>query len=89
MRCVYESACGGLSTCASGYRGCVSSIALRGTSAVDDNVADDALLTPAEVARADELARRFGIDVTDVGFWAASLGVCRDRIDTFCSLAGG
>jgi excisionase family DNA binding protein len=28
----------------------MTSIALRGTSAVDDNVADDALLTPAEVA---------------------------------------
>jgi excisionase family DNA binding protein len=28
----------------------MSTIALRGTSGVDDNVADDALLTPAEVA---------------------------------------
>jgi len=28
----------------------MTSIALTGTSAVDDNVADDALLTPAEVA---------------------------------------
>jgi excisionase family DNA binding protein len=28
----------------------MTTIALRGTSAVDDNVADDALLTPAEVA---------------------------------------
>ncbi len=28
----------------------MSTIALRGTSTVDENVADDALLTPAEVA---------------------------------------
>jgi len=49
----------------------------------------DDLLSSTGLAPADELARRFGIDVTDEGFWAASLSVCRERIDTFCSLAGG
>lgn len=48
----------------------------------------DDLLSCTGLAPAAELAARFGIDVRDEGFWAASLSVCRDRIDAFCSLPG-
>ena len=48
----------------------------------------DDLLASTGLATAAELAGRFGIDVRDQGFWASSLGVCSDRIETFCSLAG-
>jgi len=49
----------------------------------------DDLLSCTGLAPAAELAGRFGIDVRDEAFWAASLAVCRDRIETFCSLAQG
>ena len=49
----------------------------------------DDLLSCTGLAPAAELAGRFGIDVRDEGFWASSLAVCCDRIETFCSLAGG
>lgn len=48
----------------------------------------DDLLSRTGLAPAAELAARFGIDVRDEGFWTSSLTVCRDRIETFCSLAG-
>jgi len=44
----------------------MSTIALRGWSAVDENVADDALLTPAEVARL------FRVSPKTVTRWARS-----------------
>ncbi len=49
----------------------------------------DELLSCTGLAPAADLAARFDIDVRDEGFWASSLTVCRDRIETFCSLAGG
>jgi len=48
----------------------------------------DDLLSSTGLAPAAELASRFDIDVHDEAFWAASLDVCRDRIDAFCSLPG-
>ena len=36
---------------------------------------------------AEELGRRFGLDVTDPAFWTASLDVCRDRIAQYEALA--
>ncbi len=47
----------------------------------------DDLLSRAGMATAEELGRSFGIDVGDVGFWAASLAVLRDRIDEYERLA--
>jgi len=44
----------------------MTTIAVRGTSAVDDNVADDALLTPAEVANL------FRVSPKTVTRWARS-----------------
>jgi oligoendopeptidase F len=41
----------------------------------------DDLLSSTGLGEAAELAARFGIDVEDEAFWAASLGVLRDRID--------
>mgnify|MGYP007071052732 CR=1 FL=1 len=32
---------------------------------------------------------RVGFDITDVGFWDASLDVVRGRIEQYCELAGG
>jgi oligoendopeptidase F len=48
----------------------------------------DDLLSSTGLAPAAELAARFGIDVRDEAFWAGSLALCRDRVDTFCSLGG-
>lgn len=48
----------------------------------------DDLLSATGLATAHELAGRFDIDVTDEGFWSASLDVLRRRIDEFVSLAG-
>jgi pepF/M3 family oligoendopeptidase len=40
----------------------------------------DDLLSRAGMDTAEELGAAFGLDVTDEGFWTASLDVCRDRI---------
>ncbi len=48
----------------------------------------DDLLSRAGMDTAEELGRAFGLDVTDVGFWTASLDVCRDRIAQYEQLAG-
>jgi oligoendopeptidase F len=48
----------------------------------------DDLLSSTGLLDARPLAARFGIDLTDPGFWRASLDVIRGRIDTFCELAG-
>ncbi|MBI2710708.1 MAG: M3 family oligoendopeptidase [Actinobacteria bacterium] len=47
----------------------------------------DDLLSATGLGDAAELAARFGIDVRDEAFWAASLDVLRGRIDDFCALA--
>jgi len=47
----------------------------------------DELLSSTGLAPAADLAARFDIEVRDEGFWTASLAVCLDRIDTFCSLS--
>jgi len=47
----------------------------------------DDLLSSTGMLDAQPLAARFGIDLTDPGFWRASLDVIRERIDTFCALA--
>ncbi len=47
----------------------------------------DDLLSATGLGEAAELAARFGIDVRDRAFWAASLDVLRSRIDRFCELA--
>mgnify|MGYP003352013161 FL=1 len=39
------------------------------------------------MASAEELGESFGVDVTDVGFWTASLDVLRARIDEYQRLA--
>ncbi|MEI2706680.1 MAG: M3 family oligoendopeptidase [Ilumatobacteraceae bacterium] len=51
-------------------------------------VYDDAL-SRAGMDQAEELAVLFGFDITDVGFWDASLDVVRGRIEQYCELAGG
>lgn len=51
-------------------------------------VYDDAL-SRAGMDQAEELAALFGFDITDVGFWDASLDVVRGRIEQYCELAGG
>jgi pepF/M3 family oligoendopeptidase len=48
----------------------------------------DDLLSATGLGTAAALARRFGIDVADEAFWAASLDVLRARIDEFERLAG-
>ena len=47
----------------------------------------DDLLSATGLGDAATLAARFGIDVADTGFWAASLGVLTDRIDEFADAA--
>ena len=47
----------------------------------------DDLLSMAGMADAVSLGARFGIDVTDRGFWASSLAVIVDHIDNFAALA--
>ena len=49
----------------------------------------DDLLSATGLGSASDLGARFGIDVTDTGFWSASLDVLRTRIDDFVALAGG
>jgi oligoendopeptidase F len=44
-------------------------------------------LSRAGMDSAEELGARFGIDVTQEAFWAASLDVCRDRITQYDRLA--
>lgn len=46
----------------------------------------DDLLASTGMGDAASLAARFGIDVRDPGFWAASLAVLRGRIDDFVGL---
>jgi pepF/M3 family oligoendopeptidase len=46
----------------------------------------DDLLSSCGLASAVDLAGRFGIDVRDGAFWAASLRVLQDRIDEFVTL---
>jgi pepF/M3 family oligoendopeptidase len=43
------------------------------------------MLSSTGVETASQLGARFGIDVTDEGFWTASLDVVRGRIDDFCA----
>lgn len=45
------------------------------------------LLSRAGMDTAEELGRRFGLDVADQAFWDASLDVCRARIDEYERLA--
>lgn len=47
----------------------------------------DDLLSSCGLASAADLAGRFGIDVRDTTFWAASLRVLQDRIGEFVALA--
>jgi pepF/M3 family oligoendopeptidase len=47
----------------------------------------DDLLSSCGLASAADLAGRFGIDVRDGAFWAASLRVLQDRIEEFITLA--
>jgi pepF/M3 family oligoendopeptidase len=47
----------------------------------------DDLLSSCGLASAADLAGRFGIDVRDTAFWAASLRVLQDRIGEFVALA--
>ncbi len=49
----------------------------------------DDLLAACGLAAPADLAARFGIDVTDEGFWTQSLDVLRARIDEFEALATG
>lgn len=49
----------------------------------------DDLLSSTGLGSAAELAGRFDIDITDVGFWTASLDVLRGRIDELDSLVAG
>jgi oligoendopeptidase F len=46
-----------------------------------------AMLSSTGVETAGQLAARFGIDIADQAFWAASLDVLRARIDDFCAAA--
>ncbi len=48
----------------------------------------DDLLSRAGMDTAEQLGAAFGLDVTDVAFWTASLDVCRDRIAQYEQLAG-
>jgi oligoendopeptidase F len=48
----------------------------------------DDLLSRAGMATAEELGRSFGLDVTDEGFWTASLDVLRARMADYERLAG-
>jgi pepF/M3 family oligoendopeptidase len=48
----------------------------------------DDLLSATGLGDAATLAARFGIDVADTGFWAASLTVLTGRIDEFVDAAG-
>ena len=48
----------------------------------------DDLLSATGLGDATALAARFGIDVADVAFWAASLRVLTDRIDEFVAAVG-
>jgi oligoendopeptidase F len=48
----------------------------------------DGLLSRAGMDTAEELGSAFGLDVTDVAFWTASLDVCRERIRQYEELAG-
>ncbi|HEX6424196.1 MAG TPA: M3 family oligoendopeptidase [Acidimicrobiales bacterium] len=45
------------------------------------------MLSSTGTETASQLAARFGIDVTDEAFWAASLDVVRRRIGDFCTAA--
>lgn len=47
----------------------------------------DDLLSRAGMDTAEQLGAAFGLDVTDVGFWTASLDVCRSRITQYQELA--
>lgn len=47
----------------------------------------DDLLSRAGMDTAEDLGAVFGLDITDVGFWTASLDVLRDRIDQYEALA--
>lgn len=47
----------------------------------------DDLLSRAGMDTAEELGAAFGLDVTDIAFWTASLDVCRDRIAQYERLA--
>jgi oligoendopeptidase F len=47
------------------------------------------MLSSTGVETASQLAARFGIDIADVGFWAASLDVVRGRIDAFVAAVDG
>jgi pepF/M3 family oligoendopeptidase len=47
----------------------------------------DDLLSRAGIDTAEELGAAFGLDVTDIEFWTASLDVCRDRIGHYEALA--
>ncbi len=47
----------------------------------------DDLLSRAGMDTAEQLGAAFGLDVTDIDFWTASLDVCRSRIDQYEQLA--
>ncbi len=47
----------------------------------------DDLLSRAGMNTAEELGATFGLDVTDISFWTASLDVCRSRIAQYEELA--
>jgi pepF/M3 family oligoendopeptidase len=47
----------------------------------------DDLLSTTGLGSAADLAGRFGIDVRDEGFWAASLAVLADRVEEYIALA--
>jgi oligoendopeptidase F len=48
----------------------------------------DDVLSRAGMNTAEELGASFGLDVTDEGFWRASLDVIGTRIDQYVALAG-
>ncbi|MFM8531679.1 MAG: oligoendopeptidase F, partial [Ilumatobacteraceae bacterium] len=47
----------------------------------------DTLLSRAGMDTAEELGAAFGLDVTSVDFWNASIDVLRRRMDDYASLA--
>ena len=47
----------------------------------------DELLSRAGMDTAEQLGEAFGLDVTDIEFWTASLDVCRNRITQYAELA--
>lgn len=49
----------------------------------------DELLSATGIASASDLARGFGIDIEDPGFWRESLGVVADRVDAFRAITAG